>query len=128
VNSRRQQIRTLALNGTLGKYIRAVDAVLDAYTDSGALIEEESEHVVKLALMLLLTNYFDADDIVILADSSSFRIPKSLSESSQFDIRCMLSGKGDPDAPPDPDEGNHVTLKRDPISGALRLEDKEQPT
>jgi len=129
VNSRRQQIRTLALNGTLGKFIRAIDAVLDVYTDGGDLIDDEAEHVVKLALMLLLTNYFEPDDIVILADSSRLRIPKSLSESSQFEVRALLSGKPDPDAPPKDDESaGHVTLKRDPISGELSIEDKKSPT
>jgi len=86
----RQQIKTRVLNMTIGQWMRAIDMVLSEYTSRGGSVEDEADYVTKLALLLMLTRWYDENDICLLLDSSALRIPKRIAESTKFDLTRIL--------------------------------------
>ena len=115
--SRRQLVRNGALNPLLRRMLRSLDLVMEHHTDSGGDIEEESARVSKHALLLLLTCYFPDEDIFILADSSTLKVPKKLAETSTFDVRKILDGLAVD--PLDPTEGGSRPTLGDTYVGDL---------
>lgn len=85
-----QQIRTRVLNMSVGQWVRAIDMVMDEYTPQGADVDDEAEHVIKLTLLLMLTRWYDENDVCLLLDSTKFRLPKKLEESSRWEITKIL--------------------------------------
>jgi len=95
--------------------MRSVDLVLSEYTPRDQSVEEEADHVTKLALLMMLTRWYDEEDICLLLDSSSLRLPKKLANTGKFELKKILdrppSGDGmiedfgvtDEDAPPGAD-------------------------
>jgi hypothetical protein len=110
VLSRRQQIKNRFLNTTIGQWMRAVDLVLDEYIPRGGTIEEEAEYVTKLALLMMLTRWYDEEDICLLLDSTALRIPKKLSQTTKFEITKILDDKKCAHDIPDEDELNDSDL------------------
>ena len=55
----RQQIRTRVLNKTIGQWMRAIDMVLEDHIPQGGPVEDEADHVTKLALLVMLTRWYD---------------------------------------------------------------------
>jgi hypothetical protein len=88
--SARQQIKTRVLNMTLGQWMRAIDMVLNEYSPKDGSVEEEADYVTKLALLLMMTRWYDEADICLLLDSSTLRIPIKLSQTSKFDLTKIL--------------------------------------
>jgi hypothetical protein len=96
----RQQIKRCILNTTIGQWMRAIDAVLDEHTPRGGTIKEEADHVTKLALRLMLVRWYDEEDVCLILDADSLRLPHRLSESTRHDITRILDNKPDGDEPP----------------------------
>lgn len=110
----RQQIKRRILNTTIGQWMRGIDAVLNDYVLNGGTVEEEAERVTKLTLLLMLTRYYDENDICLLLDSSSLRLPKSLEDSGAWEIRQILDGKSDDAASPGDDpSASSLSLRQD---------------
>ncbi len=120
----RQQIKRRILNTTIGQWMRGIDAVLDDYTPSGGTVEVEAERVTKLTLLLMLMRYYDENDICLLLDSSSLRLPKSLEDSGEWEIRRILDGKPlDDDASPGDDpSASSLSLRLDD-EGELEIDE-----
>jgi len=97
---------------TLGQWLRAIDLVLEGYAPQDESVEDEADRVVKLTLLIMLTRWYDEEDICLLTDSSALRLPTWIMESSRREIAKILdrppSDEGliedympeDPDAPP----------------------------
>lgn len=109
-----QQIRTRVINMTIGQWMRSVDLVLSEYTPRDESIEEEADYVTKLALLMMLTRWYDEEDICLLLDSTALRIPKKLKKTGKWELTKILdrppSGEyeiedftHDEDAPPGED-------------------------
>lgn len=90
-----QQIRTRVLNKTVGQWMRAVDLVLSEYSPQANTVEEEADHVTKLSILMMLTRWYDEEDICLLLNSSALRLPKRLAETSKFDITQILDRPSD---------------------------------
>ena len=90
-----QQIRTRVINQTVGQWMRAIDLVLSEYSPRGHNVEEEADHVTKLTLLMMLTRWYDEDDICMLLDSSTLRLPKRLAETNKFDLKQILDRPSD---------------------------------
>lgn len=93
--SRRTAIQNAAINPFITRGVRAIKMVMEHHTDSGGSVAAEAERVAKHALLLMLTRYFNEDDLVMLADTTSLNLPKALAESSSYDIRRSLDGKSE---------------------------------
>jgi len=127
-----QRIKNACLNLTIGPWMRCVDLVLREYQPRSTDVDEEAERVVKMALLLMLTRYYDEEDIVMLLDSSSIQLPKRLSETTKFDLARVIDNTPpegriddihvDDDAPPQDDEGT-TKIIRDDDSGEMEIED-----
>lgn len=85
-----QQIRTRVLNMTLGQWMRAVDLVLSEYMPSGKSIDTEADRVAKLALLMMLTRWYDENEICILTDSTALRLPKGLEGTGRDRLEKIL--------------------------------------
>jgi hypothetical protein len=70
--------------------MRAIDMVLNEYTPRDESVDDEADYVTKLALLLMLTRWYDEEDICLLLDSTALRIPKKLSQTSKFDLTKIL--------------------------------------
>jgi len=109
--SRRTLIYNQVLNPFLRRGVRAIEMVLDHHVDRGLDTAIEAERIGKHALLLMMTRYFDEEDIIVLADTSSLELPKKLAESSTFDIRAFLDGK---ENDPHVNDGDSAELKKGP--------------
>jgi len=85
-----QQIKTRVLNMTVGQWMRAIDMVLSEYSPRSGTIEEEADYVTKLALLLMLTRWYDENDICLLLSSTSLRLPKKLAQTNKFNLTKIL--------------------------------------
>ena len=129
-----QQIKNRCLNMTIGPWMRCVELVLAEYQPRSSDVEEEAERVVKLALLLMLTRYYDEEQIVMLLDSTSLSLPKKLSRTSKFDLARIIDNVSsdeqqivdplddDEDAPPH-DTGGTTRIIQNDESGEVSLED-----
>ena len=128
-----QQIRTRVLNTTIGQWMRSVDLVLSEYTPRDQSVEDEADHVTKIALLMMLTRWYDEDDICLLLDSTSLRLPAKLAKTGKYELKRILDsppsgeyqiedfGVTDEDAPPGPD-GPSFSLRSDEPASPLSEE------
>lgn len=88
--TRYQQLRVACMS-TAGDWIRAVTLALQHHTDEQLPIDDEVRVIFRRALILLVGEHFN-QEAVLLLDSSSMQLPKSLEDSDVHDISAYLRG------------------------------------
>lgn len=86
--TRQRQVEAAALDRADGIWRRAVALVLEHYCDTGAPLHEEVDTVVCQVVLLIMGQYFDSDDFIMLSESARLRLPSRLTESA--DVRQLL--------------------------------------
>jgi len=123
-----QQIRTRVINMTVGQWMRSIDFILSDYQSQQRSIDEEAEHVAKLAVLVMLTRWYNEEDIVMLLDSTSLQLPAKLSQTSQFELAKILDRPSDEERIEDFEHDDNAPPMHKP-DGAyeLKIDDEDDP-
>lgn len=100
--SRRKQIRNRVINTSLGSFMRAIDLVLDYYTETGGTVEQEAKRVQKLSIVLMAGHFLGEEKVVLL--DTDFQLPAALESTATHNIKAFL--KPEDEEPLTLDEGD----------------------